>query len=58
MILLKGEKISCLPVDEMKMLGRRHWTIGHYYLDTPADFITDKWKLHSGKTVTVNIYID
>ena len=33
MILLKGEKIGCLPVNEMKLLGRRHWAIGQYYLD-------------------------
>lgn len=54
MILLKGEKISCLPVKEMKLLGRRHWAIGQYHIDTPADFITDQWKLLSGKTVYIH----
>ena len=35
----------------MKLLSRHPWAIGHYYLDTPADFITDQRKLRSGKTV-------
>ena len=58
MILVSCEKISFLPVNWMKLLGRRHWAIGQYHLDTAADFITDQRKLFSGKTVTVNIYID